>query len=400
MYNKSRWKIVFSIMGSLVLLLGVTLSVIYLSSYEEMRRGNFERLERYVNLFFLDQDDQAPEAPPFEMRPDDRLSVFYSVAFSEDGEVLKVDNADKDVYGEEELVELAQEIVASGRRTGQTGNLVYMVSYRPGYRLVGFLDNTLSKSSLDMLLNNVLITGACAIVALFVISYFLSGWIIRPLEENNRQQKQFISDASHELKTPVSAIGANAEVLAREIGENEWLSNIRYENGRMGELITQLLNLSRAESAQLPMEKLDLSRLVTGEVFAMESLAYENGKTIVCNCEDGVEITGNTARLQQLVSVLVDNAIKHSTGKEIVLTLKRRSRNAVICVENEGNAIPADRLDHIFDRFYRLDEARSGETGHYGLGLSIAKAVVLRHKGRIDVSCRDGKVVFTVSLPA
>ena len=332
-------------------------------------------------------------------RPDYKLSTFYSVALSGEGEVLAVDNGKNAVYEENDLAELAKGILEGNTSSGRIDNLFYMVSCRDGYTLVAFMDNTVSEGGLHTLLRTVLIVGGASIVLLFFISLFLSKRIIQPLEENDRQQKQFISDAGHELKTPVAVISTNAEMLARELGENEWLSNIQYENERMGDLVKQLLDLSRAENTEAPMETVDLSRLVTGEVLAFESLAFDQGKTIQSNIDDGISITGDQARLTQLTSILLDNSVRHSTGSEIEVSLKREGHSVVLSVVNEGSEIPPDKLDRLFDRFYRVDEARSDEGNHYGLGLSIAKAVAEKHGGSISAACQDGKIRFSVSIP-
>ena len=313
--------------------------------------------------------------------------------------MLAVDNGEKAVYSEEELVGIAKEILAENSVSGRFGALTYIVDRRPDYTLVALMDNTVSESGLSTLLHNVLIVGSAAILVMFFISLVLSGRIIRPLEENDRKQKQFISDASHELKTPVAVISTNAELLSREIGENEWLSNIVYENDRMGGLVRQLLDLSRAENAEIPMEQVDFSRLVTGEALALEMLAFDRGQVFQSGIEDGVILTGNKTQLTQLVSILLDNAIRHATGSEIEILLKRQGHHAVLSVSNDGDEIPQDKLAHLFDRFYRVDEARTGDGHHYGLGLSIAKAIAEKHGGSIGVSCQDGTVQFMVSIP-
>jgi len=409
MFDRTRREIIVAIMMSLVFLFAITLSVILYASSREVRRSNSEKLERYVDLFFLEQSEpgnvQDPALrsrtinPPPEDRPDYRLSTFYAVALSTDGQVLKTDNSGKDIYSEEELAGLARQILKSGKESGVTGNLLYRVSHRPGYSLVAFLDITVTESNFGMLLRNVIIVGSSAIVVLFLLSLFIAGRIVRPLEENDRRQRQFISDASHELKTPIAVVGANAEILSRQTGKNEWLDNIIYENIRMGTLVKQLLDLSGAESSDAQKKQLDLSRIVSGEVLALESLAYDRGKTIQSKIEDGIHIIGNAAQLQQVVSILIDNAIQHSTGTVIGLFLSRQSHSALLRVENDGYNIPQEKLKHLFDRFFRLDEARNSEGSHYGLGLSIAKAVVEKHRGSIDVSCQNGRIRFTVSLP-
>ena len=420
MFNRSRRKIILSIMGSLILLFTITLSVILYASYQEIRQENMDMLERHAELYYLgkepdSQDTAAPEpqpdghddpskrpekkSPPLDQKTDYQLSTFYSVAFGDDDTVLAVDNGQKEVYSEDELISIAREILSGGKSRGRTGSLTYIVSHRPDYTLVAMMDNTVSESGLDTLLHNIIIIGGAAIIVMFFISLYLSKLIIRPLEENDRRQRRFISDASHELKTPVAVIGTNAELLAREIGENEWLANIRYENERMGGLVKQLLDLSRAENAEITMEQIDLSRIVTGETLALEMLAFDRGKAIQSDIEEGILLTGSTSQLTQLASILLDNAIRHSTGSEIGISLKRQGHTAVLTVINDGDEIPPEKLEHLFDRFYRADEARSGEDPHYGLGLSIAKAVAEKHGGGISVSCRDGKVRFTVSIP-
>ena len=435
MFNRSRRKIILSIMGSLILLFAAALSVILFASYREIGQNNSEMLERYAELYLLEQqtgedqaaepaqqrDDRPPEGGPGDMQgqpppdrgpdgmgdkpPSDRgmdfqLSTFYSVALSEDGTVLAVDNGDNDLYSEEDLIRIAKEILADHKTSGRTDHLTYIADSRPNYTLVAFMDNTVTDSSMATLLRNFLIVGGAAIIVLFFLSLLISGRIIRPLEENDRQQKQFVSDASHELKTPVAVIAANAELLSREIGDNEWLGNIQYENERMGELIRQLLDLSRAENAEIEMEAVDFSRIVTGEVLAFETLAYDSGRVIHSDIEDGITLTGNRTQLTQLTSILLDNAVRHAAGEEIRITLKHQGHHAVLCVANDGEEIPQWKQEHLFDRFYRVDEARNSDEGkHYGLGLSIAKAVTERHGGSIGVSFRDGKVYFTASLP-
>ncbi len=418
MFSRSRKKIILAIMVSLILLFAVTLSVIMLASYHEIRQQSSEMLERYVELYSPDQKSEPEKAPdvkpgnqeppgsgpkkgdlPPDLGPGFQLSTFYSVAFSEDGIVLSVNDGAKRLYSEDELISIARDLLTKNKTAGRLHNLSYKISSEPGYTLVAFIDDTVTESSMSRLLHNVLIIGGAAIVVLFFISPILSRRIIRPLEENDKQQKRFISDASHELKTPVAVISTNAELLSRELGENEWLANIQYENERMGDLVKQLLDLSRAENTETPMEAIDLTRIVTGEALAFESVAFDQGKTIQSDIDEGLHVMGNQAQLTQLTSILLDNAVRYGTGSEIELSLKRQGHTAALSIVNDGDDIPAEKLEHLFDRFYRVDEARNSEDHHYGLGLSIAKAVSEKHGGNISVSCKDGKVRFTVSFP-
>ncbi|MCR5482280.1 MAG: HAMP domain-containing histidine kinase [Clostridia bacterium] len=446
-------------MLSLILLFVITLSVIMMASYSEIRHKSSEMLKQYVDYYFHEQKPAGEEPPeakggktdasgpadkasvgadtdasgpadtassdadtdasgppdlpygisgpvagrgdmPPEQKPDYKLSTFYSVEFSKDGAVLSVNDADKGLYTEDDLVELATELLQEDKTEGRTGNLSYLIKSRHKHTLVAFIDDTVTETSMRTLLHNIIVIGGAAIVVLFFVSLVLSKKIIRPLEENDRRQKQFISDASHELKTPVAVIATNAEMLTRESGDSEWLSNIRYENERMGDLVRQLLELSRAENADMPTEDVDFSRITAGEALAFESVAFENGKTITTDIDDDIRISGSRMQLTQLVSVLLDNAIRHSTGKEINVSLERKGHTVLLNVINEAEEIPQEKQQHLFERFYRVDEARNSESHHYGLGLSIAKAVAEKHGGDIRVSCNDGKIFFTVSLPA
>lgn len=268
-----------------------------------------------------------------------------------------------------------------------------------GAKAVLFMDNTVSYSNLKTLLRTMLITAAISLCAVLVIAILLARLIIRPLEENDERQRQFVSDAGHELKTPVAVIDANAELLSREIGQNEWLANIRYENGRMGNLIRELLDLSRAESGKAATERLDLSRLVTGEALPFESVAFECGRELNCEVEDSIFVTGNQTQLRQLTAILLDNAIRHAEGPgPVLLTLTASRKRAQLSVENPAPEIPEDVRKHLFERFYRADSARTGDDGHYGLGLAIARSICEAHGGSISVDCREGKVIFTALL--
>ena len=408
-------------MVSLVLLLSVTLSVILFVSTQEIRQKNMDTLNRYAEQYSLEQttnssggqtnsngqsngqgSQQPPDKPdnqPPGQRSDYELSTFYSVTFSADGTVLSVFDGEKTVSSDDNLTELARQILSEGAFTGRTGNLSYVVAKKDGYTLVAFLDNTVSEAGLQTMMRNALLVGFASLVVMFFISVFLARRIIRPLEESDKQQKQFISDASHELKTPIAVIDANAEILSRELGHNEWLSNIQYESNRMGELVKQLLDLSSAESREVPREELDFSHVVTGESLVFETFAFENGKILQSNIEEGIIITGNKNQLTQVISVLLDNALRHSTGAQIELSLKKQGHNAVLSVSNEGEEISQEKLEHLFERFYRVDDVRNSEDNHYGLGLSIAQAVVQKHGGTIAASCSEGKVTFIVRLP-
>ena len=168
----------------------------------------------------------------------------------------------------------------------------------------------------------------------------------------------------------------------------------------MGILVGQLLELARTESVTPPMEHIDFSRLVAGESLPFESVAFEKGVVLNSNIIDGIAVKGNGTQLKQIVSILLDNAIRHSKEQgEVYLSLTKEHGVAKLSVKNKGNEIPIEQREKIFERFYRVDTARNGEDRHYGLGLAIAKAIAIAHKGSIDVDCYDGLVEFRFQLP-
>lgn len=427
MFKKTQRKIVFAIVSSLLVLMTVTLSVIYISNRIALRRENEAMLETYAERYTSDEQstetnpvpdpnkpsykpstkpdaDDAPPTPPDARKPDKResafhLSTFYSVAFDKNGEVLSIRNENDELQSEETLVELATSILSRDKQSGTTGNMMYLVDEREDCTLVAMIDNTITDNSQSTLMRQMLLFGSLATALLFVLSIFIARRIVRPLEENDKRQRRFISDAGHELKTPIAVISANSELLRREIGDNEWLANMDYENERMSALVKQLLLLSHAENDILPKETMDFSALVSGEVLPFESYAFEKGCEIVSEITPDLFVTGNPNQLRQLVSILLDNAVAHGTAGQIRLTLHREKHTAELTVSNPADEIGAEQMQHLFDRFYRTDDARTDSGAHYGLGLSIAKAVTDAHGGDIRAEYKNGRAVFTVTLP-
>ena len=402
-------------MSILVLLWVGTLGVIYASSYFEMSKQNQEMLQAHAQMYNLPNSFGEmmppnrpapggnpnfkpgfnPESPKFQ------LTTFYTVAVSYDGKVLEIKNETPTVHTDTDLERLAKRIIKGEKNNGTESNLAFYKVDKGGYILVAFMDNTVINESAMTLLRYTLIFGGVAMVAFFFLSVYLARKIVNPLEESYQKQKQFISDAGHELKTPVSVVNANAELLSRELGDNQWLQNIQHENERMGMLVGQLLDLARTENVTPQMEHINFSRLVAGEALPFESVAFEKGLTLNSNITNDIGVIGNSTQLKQIVSILLDNAIRHSKGQgEVRLTLTKEHGLAKLSVINKGDEIPEEQREQIFERFYRVDTARNGEDKHYGLGLAIAKAIATSHKGCIEVLCYHGFVEFKVQIPA
>lgn len=411
MFKQTRLKIVITIMALLVCIFAGAITAICVVGYSAANKRSFEFLNDYTENYQLPSSDVTGDENSGDADggssedPNEtsafRLSTFYSVAIDGNGNVLRIENSGE-LYSDSELYLKAKEILAeeNHKAEGKDGGLVYVVSDKENYTLVAFKDITVFNDVIKIFIKIVVTFGCVTLLILCVVSFFIARSIVKPLEDSYKKQKQFVSDAGHELKTPLSAINVNADMLAREIGDNKWLSNIQYENGRMNELVQQLLILARTEKVSMPKEKLDFCRLTAGEVLPLESVAYEKNITIKTEMEESVFVCGNSAQLKQLVSILLDNAVQYSTGNEVSLAISKERRSVRLTVINEGKAMESDHKRNIFERFYRVDDSHDNSDGHYGLGLAIAKAIVTAHNGKIVVDCFDGKVRFTVTLPA
>ena len=307
-----------------------------------------------------------------------------------------IENGADGIYSDKELISLAEGVKA--KEKGQTDELIYIVKNVGGQTVVSFMDNTVFNESFTRLFGFTLLFGVIAIIAITLISVRIANRIVSPMEETYQKQKQFTADAGHELKTPIAAVFANAEMLRREIGDNKWLNNIELESERMKALVTELLELARNENKPADKKPVDLSRLVTGTILPLEATAFEKGVIIESDIESGIVATVDEKSVGQLVTILVDNAMSHTSGKDgekatVKVNLSSVKGNAVLTVSNPGKAIPESERNKIFERFYRSDDSHEF-TGHYGLGLSIAKSIANLNNAEISVFCPDGLVCF------
>ncbi len=406
-FQRSRWRIIAVLMAVFLFLFGGTLAAVYIVSYRELYQQNQDMLDIYIEQYWENGNPSersgAPERPAKDndVSQDNTrflLASFYSVAFDTNGNAFSVDLGSGTLYTESQLIASSEKLLQSSDNHGTSEQFVYSISQEDGYTLVVLMDNTLASDSFTTLFRNILLLGTIMVLLLFFCVVALARWIIRPLEENDRMQRQFISDAGHELKTPVSVIHANTELLGREIGENKWLENIRSENNRMERLVRQLLTLVRTERETLQMEPVDLSRVTLGGALPFESIAFESGLRMEFHIEDGIVVWGNADYLGQLIAILTDNALSHSS-KEGVISIslhKQNKSDAVLRISNPG-FIPEEQREQIFARFFKSDQTRS-DSSHYGLGLSIAKNIVREHGGTIDISCQNNTVTFSVRL--
>jgi len=273
-------------------------------------------------------------------------------------------------------------------------------SHRTGVGAV-FIDGSMNRSAL---MQSMGIAGAvllgCSLLIL-ILTMLFSKRAVKPLAESYEKQKQFITDAGHELKTPLTLILANVDIAESELGKNEWLEDVRSEGHRMTELVNRLVALSRMdeEEAKLRVSSVALGRMVAETVEEFEPLAVSRQKKLIASVDEELCCRGEEASLRQLVGILMDNAIQYcDVGGEITVKLSRH-RHAVLTVENTYAAVGETEWKRLFDRFYRADKARTFKGG-YGIGLSMAKAIVQKHRGEITAYQKgESKIGFKVVLP-
>ena len=231
------------------------------------------------------------------------------------------------------------------------------------------------------------------------ISNRLTKWLTKPVIASFDKQKQFIVDASHELKTPLSVIMASAEALEEDPKEKKWLNNIKTEAERMNKLVIDLLDLAKSENINDKQNYSinNLSKIIEKTSLTFESLVYENKLELETNIEDDIMYKCDSDKIKQLLGILLDNAIKHSNdNSKIFVNLCKNKNNITLEIKNKGKEIPKEEQEKIFDRFYRADESRNRNENRYGLGLAIAKNIVANHNGKIFVNCKDGYTTFKV----
>ena len=273
------------------------------------------------------------------------------------------------------------------------------------FRRLAFVDMSMERRLLREMMGSYLVIALAAFLLLLGVSAILARWATSPVERAWRQQRQFLSDASHELKTPLTVILSNAELLSalpQEERPARWTDNILSESRQMKRLVEEMLTLARADNMTQPpvLAEVSLSEAAEDCALAFEPVAFEAGKPLEYEAAAGVLVLGDGSRLRRLISILLDNAVKYgAAGGTITLTLEKTDRQARLTVHNPGEPIPPEQLPRLFERFYRADASR-GEQSGFGLGLSIAAVIAQEHKGTLRAeSGREGtRFIFTVPL--
>lgn len=411
MIRTLRIKLILASMLSLLLVLTVIFGTVGILNYRkiltdadsilaflEENDGNFP-VGKHLEDNFFSRDGPpkgdrlfSPELP-YESR-------YFSVFLTRDGAIVSVNTGKIAAVDTQTAIEYAQSVFDDGTSRGFIGDYRYIIYTSEDEVHIIFLDYGREMSSFRTFLVTGAGVGLIGLLAVLLLLIILSGRIVKPFSENYEKQKRFITDAGHELKTPLTIIDADAEVLEMDIGENEWLHDIKYQTRRLAQLTNSLILLSRMEE-QPQVEKIEfpISDLAEEALETFQALAKTHNKTISGQVEPMLSMIGDEKAIRQLITILLDNAVKYSDdGGKIELSLKKQKNTIHLGVFNTVQSISREDLIHLFDRFYRADKSRNSRTGGYGLGLSIASAIVNTHKGKITASTQDEKSLLIMAV--
>lgn len=341
------------------------------------------------------RDDRGnPELPvglPDFMTMETPFSTrFFTVLFDEDGKIASIDLGSISSITEETAREYAREAYAKDSERGWIDDYRYKQYQKGQTTAIVYVDGSMNRFMSNRTILSAGIVLVISALAIWLIVIFFSRRAVWPVAESYEKQKQFITDANHELKTPLTLVMTNLDILEAEIGENEWLSDIRSEGERMSALVNQLVALTRMDEdrTNLEMQRFSLSQMIMDAVSEFQALAQDRGKVMDVQIDSHVDYTGDETAVRRVVSMLLENAIKYcDEGGNICLRLEKK-KHSVLYVENTYADIGKTELHKLFDRFYRTDKARTF-TGGFGIGLSIAQTIVMQHKSEISAYKKD-----------
>lgn len=409
MIRRLQMKFIAVSMGVLVivfLVVFLTLNIFMQTSSTRQTENLLQKVAEQDNLLFPPREFiPRPGMPPMNFGPEPemiRAGRFFYVKYDQNHEILETNFERMFDFSKEEAIQYGEEVLNNGRPKGNIGNLQYLIVEKNYGKIIVFAERSIEIGMLSQLIQVSVWVSLGTFIVLLIFSFFFSRWAVKPVAIAFEKQKRFISDASHELKMPLTIIGANIDVLENEYQNNRCLASIKEQSKRMNLLIQDLLTLARADEADsnLIMSEFNLSKTIENTILEFESTAFEADRQLDFHIETDINYYGCEPQVKQLVSILVDNALKHSDPKSTIqVTLKKSNESPKLTVYNTGSGISDYERERIFDRFYRSDDSRSRATGGYGLGLAIAKSIVESHQGKISVNGKAGHwVEFQVIL--
>lgn len=402
-----RRKFIAIAMASLFIVLTLLIATINISNFQNINENSDVILNILIEnggTFPMKKKNHDGFKPmPPEMSPEIPFSTrYFSAITNKDGEVIALNTENIAAVSTTMAEELASHAYSKDKASGFIDIYKYGRLDTANGSLLIFIDCKRDLDTFYSFLFNSILVGLTGMFLVFILVLILSKRIVKPVAESYEKQKRFITDAGHELKTPLTIINANIEILELEKGENQWTKSIRNQVQRLSTLTSDLVTLSRMdeENNKQLITDFSLSDAISEACEPFYVMAENQHKTFDIDIEKNLSFKGNEQSLRQLVSILLENAMKYSdeAGK-INLTLKRQGRKTLLSLYNSTNSIEKGNLDILFERFYRGDASRNSANGGYGIGLSIAKAIVTSHKGTISAASSDGKsIVITVKF--
>ena len=399
--NKVFW-VIFS-------LLTIFTSILFFTSitknYFEKRKSISDILTKIPRTFdMMDRKENDPKFIPKEPNQDSRRIyldfTIYTIVLDDNGKYKQIINhTSNDEFDEKSIKKIANKIISNHKDNVYIGNLYtnkYSYHFTPNNTLI-IMDNTnLNKNLINQLITNIIMFILCEIIV-FIITYLITKWIITPVSNSFEKQKIFVADASHELKTPLSVMIASADAYFND-KDDKWVKNMKNESERMIKLVTELLDLAKTEEEQdIVMSENNLSDIVESSTLTFESLFYDNNIKLKYSIDNDIKLVCNESLIVELMSILIDNAIKHCSKKgKVFVNLTKKNKQIILEVKNTGLPIKKEDEEKIFERFYKVDTSRNRNSNNYGLGLAIAKNIVIKHKGNISAHSSDGYTTFKI----
>ena len=403
MESKLRKKFIYFSVGIIAIVLLSIMAFVNVTNFYNLKRSSDELLKTLVENngvmpSFKLNDNSKEEKTVYLKNFSNR---FFTVKTDNKKNVITVNTDDVFFTSASEAVEYAKDVLSSGKSRGYYGGFKYVVENTENGKLIAFVDVV---KDFDVFYSNL---GNSVVISFFVLgfvtffSFVLSKKAVAPMVQAYEKQNAFITDASHELKTPLAIINTSADVLEMESGESKWTGNIHKQVNRLNGLIGNLISLTKLEeSDDLDRLEFSLSDTLNDCVMDVKDYALSLDKNIVTDIEKDISFKGDEKLIRQVIGILLDNAIKYAREKsDINVKLTKQNKKIVFTVENEADNLEIKNYNILFERFYRADSSRNSKTGGYGIGLSIAQSIVLKHKGKISADSFDGeRIVFTVKL--
>ena len=383
--------VLFSMLSTFVLIILITYNaILYINELNNLKE-NIDTIEAITSRPFYQTDFYDKDLMFMDLD-------VYVVRFDSDMNIVSVYNYSDDDLTSDDIINITNQHNKSYLRIEDINlffaKYVLLLNSRNELIIINIEDiNSKLLFSLEL---SVLIFAMLELLTIYIVK-ILSNWLIKPVDEAFKKQKQFIFDASHELKTPLSVIMTSAECLSKNPKETKWLNNIQSETERMNKLVLDLLNLAKYENSceNRILAIADLSKLVEKSVLTFESVIYDKGLKLKYNIDNNIKFKCVDEEIKQLIEILVDNAIKHAyNNSTIIINLTKRKDEISLVVKNRGTKIPKEEQSKIFERFYRSDNSRNRNENRYGLGLAIAKNIIANYNGKIHVECKNGYTSF------